>query len=296
MPLNSMTGFARADGTHDGLRWSWELKSVNGRNLDIRCRLPLGMDALEQKLRERIGARVRRGSLQIGLHLARGVAETELCLNERALAQVITALDVARKLAPDAAPPRLDGLVSIRGVLEPAEAQASEEARAAREAALLASFDEALSALMKARGAEGEKLKTLLAAHIDRIEELAGAAAANAAAQPDAIRDRLRDQVAELLQASNALSNERLEQEAALLVAKADVREEIDRLHAHVAAARALLDEDEPVGRRLDFLTQEFHRESNTLCAKSPDLDLTRIGLDLKAVVDQLREQVQNVE
>lgn len=296
MPLNSMTGFARADGVHDGLRWSWELKCVNGRNLDIRCRLPLGLDALEQKLRERIGARVRRGSLQIGLHLARGSAETELRLNERALAEVAAALDVARKLVPGADPPRLDGLLAIRGVLEPAEALEDESTRAAREAALLASFDEALGALMEARRGEGEKLKGLIAAHISRIEELAGAAAACAAAQPDAMRVRLRDQVAELLQASNALSDERLEQEAALLIAKADVREEIDRLRAHVSAARALLDEREPVGRRLDFLTQEFHRESNTLCAKSPDLQLSRIGLDLKAAVDQLREQVQNVE
>lgn len=296
MALASMTGFSRAEGSFNGLSWAWELRSVNGRGLDVRCRLPAGMEALDQKVRARLGERLKRGNVQVALQWAREAGVAELRLNEKALAQVIAALEAARMRLPHAQAPRLDGLLSIRGVLEPAEPAESEADREAREAALLESFEAALDALVAARQAEGAKLEAVLAAHIDRIETLTGAAAANAEAQPQALRERLRAQVAELLQGSNALSEERLAQEAALLAVKSDMREEIDRLRAHVAAARAHLAEEGPVGRRLDFLTQEFHREANTLCAKSPGLDVTRIGLDLKATVDQFREQVQNVE
>jgi uncharacterized protein (TIGR00255 family) len=296
MALSSMTGFARAEGSYNGLSWAWELRSVNGRNLDVRCRLPGGMEALDQKVRTRLAERLKRGNVQVNLQWARDAGAAELRLNEKALAQVIAALDAARVRMPQAQPPRLDGLLQIRGVLEPAEPEESEETREAREAALLASFEEALESLAAARRAEGAKLEDMLATHIDRIEELAGAAAANAETQPEALRERLRAQVFELLQTTNAISEERLVQEVALLVTKADVREEIDRLRAHVAAARGHLADSKPVGRKLDFLTQEFHREANTLCSKSPGLELTRIGLDLKATVDQLREQVQNVE
>lgn len=296
MTLSSMTGFARAEGGFNGFSWAWELRSVNGRGLDVRCRLPGGMEGLEQKLRALLSDRLKRGNVQVALQWSRGPGATELRLNERALAQVISALDAARVRLPKAEPARLDGLLAIRGVLELAEPEESEDEREAREAALLKSFEEALAALVTARETEGQKLESVLSAHIARIEELTEAAAGNAETQPVALRNRLRTQVSELLQASNELSEERLAQEVALLVTKADVREEIDRLRAHVTAARAHLGEEGPVGRKLDFLTQEFHREANTLCSKSPGLGLTRIGLDLKAAVDQLREQVQNVE
>ena len=295
MPLSSMTGFARQDGHFEAYSWNWEVKSVNGKGLDVRCRLPYGFEALEPEIRKRVTATFARGNFQIGCHLKRQSGQGQLSVNEEALAQVMSAvaeIEAKAKTAPSTA----DGILALRGVLELIEPEETDDERAARDAAVLASFDHALSHLQQARLDEGAKMASVLDGAVSKIDELAKAAHDVDAAQPDALRARLKSQVEELLSASPALPEDRLAQEVALLVTKADIREEIDRLQAHVVAARDLLAKDEPVGRKLDFLMQEFNREANTLCSKASDVELTRIGLDLKAVIDQAREQVQNIE
>jgi uncharacterized protein (TIGR00255 family) len=291
--IASMTGFARAAGAAPPFAWSWELRSVNGKALDLRVRLPAGFEALEALVRAEAAARFRRGSVSVALQLSRSEAVSGLRLN-RALLQEVLA--VARELEwLGAAPPRLDALLAVRGVIEGDE-QAEDAAREAAEAALQRSLGEALDRLAAARREEGARLLAVLSGHLTRIAALTAAARGTAAARPEAIRQRLQAQLRTLLDAAPALPEERLAQEAALLAAKADVREELDRLEAHVAQARDLLAEGGAVGRRLEFLCQEFNREANTLCSKSTDLELTRLGLELKAAIDQLREQVQNIE
>lgn len=295
MPLTSMTGFSRADGERGTTRWHWELRSVNGKGLDMRFRLPNGLESIEARLREEMGRQLKRGNCQVSLTLVRQGAAAPLSVNQEALAAVLSAI---RQLQGEMelVPPRPEGILALRGVLESAEAEESEEEREALEKALAASFAEAVTALARARMEEGRKLEAVLREQVDEIERLTRQAAVSPSAGIEAMRARLRAQVAELLGASPALPEERLAQEAALMAAKADVREEIDRLTAHVAQARELFAGREPAGRRLDFLTQEFNREANTLCSKAADVSLTRIGLELKAVIDQMREQVQNVE
>jgi uncharacterized protein (TIGR00255 family) len=293
--INSMTGFARVEGAQDGYSWSWELRSVNARNLDTRFRLPPGLDRLEPRLRQATAERLRRGSLNASLSLARVERAAGLRVNHDVLNQVLA---LAEELASriEAAPPRIDGLLSVRGVLEPVDEEETEDSRAALEEALLAGFAAALEALAAARGEEGARLAAMVAGHLDRIAELSSAARDCAELQPAALDRRLREQVSALVDSEPRLSEERLAQEVALLVARADVREEVDRLRAHVEAARELMRSGDAVGRRLDFLCQEFNREANTLCSKASALELTRIGLDLKASVEQLREQIQNIE
>jgi len=295
MPIASMTGFAGADGEAGGYRWSWEVKSVNGRNLDIRCRTPSFLDGLEADARRCAAERFRRGAIQIGLQIDKSEQAAVLRINEPALEQV---LDAVKRVAAriEAPPPRIETILAIKGVLTVQEAEETEADMAARGAALMASLTQALDRLREARLAEGAKLAEVLRRLLDEIEDLTRRSAASAAAQPDALKAKLRAQIEELLEASPALPEERLAQEVAVLLVKSDVREEIDRLTMHVGAARELLASDEPVGRKLDFLAQELNREANTLCAKAVDADLKRIGLDLKAAIDQLREQVQNVE
>ncbi len=295
MPLNSMTGFARRDGVAQGHRWTWELRSVNGKGLDARLRLPPGLDRLEIGVRERLTKRLTRGNVQAALTLAREEAATALKINEAVLDAVIAAMNrVADRI--DATAPTLDGILAIKGVLETADVEEDEAARAALDAALLAGLDGAIGDLVAARGREGEAIGRILSAQIDEIERLTTAAEAHPGRTPEAIRARLAEQVEALLGAVPALDPQRLAQEAVLLATRADIREELDRLTTHVAEARRLIGEGGPVGRRLDFLTQEFNRETNTLCSKANDRGLTAIGLDLKAVVDQLREQIQNIE
>ncbi len=295
MAISSMTGFARTDGHADGLSWAWEVKSVNGRALDTRFRLPPGFDGLELALRASLAKHLKRGSISASLTVTHGAGAAGVRINRAALEAILAA---ARELAPEfeTAPPRLDGLLALRGVIESGDEPVDEDARERRDAALLKSWDESLAQLAAARTEEGTRLETVLDGHLLLISGLVAEAAASAAAQPAALRARLRALVAELLEAQPALNEDRLAQEAALLAAKADVREEIDRLGAHIAAARALLAEGGAVGRRFDFLCQEFNREANTLCSKSSDVGLTRIGLALKAGIEQLREQVQNIE
>jgi uncharacterized protein (TIGR00255 family) len=291
-----MTGFARVEDSRDGVSWAWELKSVNSKSLDLRLRLPPGFDHLEPALRGSLGQRIKRGAISATLSLAREAgAGGGLRVNRAALDQILALADeLTGKI--EAAPPRLDGLLALRGILEPAGEEETPASREALGAAFLAGWESALGRLVAVREAEGGRLETVLRERLAEMASLAAAAEASAAAQPDAIKARLRSLVAALLEASPALPEERLAQEAALLVARADIREELDRLAAHLAAAQDLLREGAAIGRRFDFLCQEFNREANTLCSKSADVELTRTGLALKAAIEQLREQVQNIE
>ncbi|HZP20543.1 MAG TPA: YicC/YloC family endoribonuclease [Bauldia sp.] len=288
-----MTGFARTAGVDAGRSWVWELRSVNGKGLDIRLRLPPRLERLEAAARERVARRITRGNVQATLSFASGAEGETFRINEAVLADVLAAIE---RLAPrvNAQPPTLDGILSIKGVVEFAEA--IPETDPTFDARLLASLDDALASLVAIRSQEGAAIAAVLGLRLDEIARLAGTAEASPARTPQAIRNRLAEQVAMLLDAAPALDPDRLFQEAVLLATKADIREELDRLSAHVEAARLLIAEGGAVGRRLDFLAQEFNREVNTLCAKANDRELTAIGLDLKAVVDQFREQVQNLE
>jgi len=290
-----MTGFARTEGFKDGFSWAWEIRSVNARGLDVRAKLPPGHESLEMKARARVAEIFKRGSISIALNVTRPERSARIKVNREVLDQVVK---LARELAHEvnAPPPQVEGLLSLHGVLERLEDEETEEVRAAREAAVAETLEAGLAQLSAARGAEGTKLETMVAGHLGRIAELSAAAEKTAAVQPEALKRRLRDQVAALIEAKPDLPEERLAQEAALLASRADVREELDRLKAHVAAARELLADGGAIGRRFDFLCQEFNREANTLCSKSTDIELTRIGLDLKAAIEQLREQVQNIE
>ena len=295
MPVASMTGFARGTGQDGSVAWAWEAKSVNGRGLDIRCRLPAGMDAVEPEIRRIAGELFARGSLSVSLQIDGRQGQTRLSVNREALDQI---LDVCRELRQevDAAPPSLEALLAIRGVVELADEEEAPEARSQRDALIVGDLRETLDALLASRRDEGARIAAVLADQLDEIAGLAEQAAENAALQPEALRARLTERVGALIDATPALPEERLAQEVALLLVKSDGREEVDRLRAHVAAARELIEAGGAVGRRLDFLCQEFNREANTLCSKATDVELTRIGLDLKVVIDQLREQVQNLE
>jgi uncharacterized protein (TIGR00255 family) len=294
MTLSSMTGFAESSGGHGGLAWRWEVKSVNGRGLDLRLRTPPGLDGIEAPARKLAAARFTRGSLQVGLTVEPQEGARGLKIDTAALA---AAVKLARELEVETglAPARVDGILALKGVIVADDAAPqTEAARAHRDAAILESLAMAFDALVRERLNEGAKLKLVLSAQLDEIEMLVRDAGALAATQPQALKERLAAQMNDLL--SGGLPEERLAQEAALLAARADVREELDRLAAHVADARAMLKSGQGIGRKLDFLAQEFNREANTLCSKSADIALTRIGLGLKAVIDQFREQSQNVE
>ncbi len=295
--LASMTGFARTQGEVAAeVSWVWELRSVNGRGLDVKLRLPPGLDAAEPGLREAATKVLKRGNVSGTLSIKREAA-AGYAADQAALQRLTTlAIDLADSI-PGALPPRAELLLALPGVLRPAAAvEESEALRAAVLAAAQAGFFAALQALVAARAGEGARLAAIVAGLLDDIAALAAQATAEAAAQPGLHHARLTTQLAELLGATPALPQERIAQEIALLATKSDVREELDRLTAHVAAARELLAEGEAVGRRLDFLMQEFNREANTLCSKSVSLPLTAIGLKLKAAIEQLREQVQNIE
>jgi uncharacterized protein (TIGR00255 family) len=291
-----MTGFARAEGGDGDLHWTWELKSVNGRGLDIRCRLPVGFEALEPLARTAVAERCRRGNVSVTLTVSRGERPPQVRINRAVLDQLLSLLGELRGRV-DAPPPRLEGLLAVRGVVDVVDEEAlSDEAREARQAAMTASLGQALESLEAMRKDEGGRLLVSIAEHVAAIDRLRDRAAAAAASQPAALRARLQSQLQLLLETTPPVPEERLAQELAVLVTKSDVREELDRLAAHVAAARALLAAGGPIGRKLDFLCQEFNREANTLCAKAADVELTSIGLELKAAIEQLREQVQNIE
>ncbi len=295
MTLASMTGFARANGALGVWRWAVEIKCVNAKGLDLRLRVPPGFDRIEAEARARLAKALSRGTVFANLTATREGATTTARIDAALLAEVAAAArDAAERFG--LAPPTLDGLLAVRGVVETVDAEDDEPARAAAAAAMLATFDEAISAVVAMRCAEGEALRKVLSERLDAIAALTQAADDNPARKPEAVRARLAASVAALMGAARGLDEDRLHQEAILLAGKADIREELDRLHTHVAAARALLAEGGPVGRRLDFLAQEFGREANTLCAKSNDASLTAQGLELRAVIEQMREQVQNIE
>jgi uncharacterized protein (TIGR00255 family) len=295
MTLKSMTGFARADGVHGDISWYWEARSVNGRSLDLRLRLPSGFDRLEIGARSLAQEKLARGNCTINLGLKRETGQMEIRLNEAALAQAKDVADRAGVLT-DLKAARLDTLLSMRGVVETVETEESEEAQAALTHALLAGLVAALDQLVKARASEGERLQRVIEKQLALIAALIEQASAASARQPEAIAARLTEQIARLGETGANFDPDRLHQEALLLAAKADIQEELDRLRAHVAAANELIGSDQPAGRKFEFLAQEFNREANTICSKAADLEISRAGLELKTVIDQLREQVQNIE
>jgi uncharacterized protein (TIGR00255 family) len=295
MALHSMTGFGRATDRNADTVVSWELRSVNGKSLDIRLRLPPGLERIEPAVRQAVQRRFARGNVQATLTLERTGAAVQPVVNEALLLEVAR---LAQRLHREegVAPATADGLLALRGVMDTPGSAEDEEAQAALDRHVLAVLEKALDELAAARAAEGRTLQTILLAHLDMIEALARRAEADPSREPTNIRARLAEQVKLLLDAAQGLDEDRLHMEAAILAAKADIREEIDRLLAHVASGRTLLAAAGPVGRKLDFLAQEFNREANTLCAKSNAASVTAVGLELKAIVDQFREQVQNLE
>ncbi|HSI42219.1 MAG TPA: YicC/YloC family endoribonuclease [Xanthobacteraceae bacterium] len=295
MALISMTGFARTQGAAGAWSWAWELKSVNGKGLDVRLRLPSGFDVLEPGLRQIAAGRLSRGNVTANLTATRTGAPASVRVNEALLHDLIGAL--SRAATASGLPlPGIDAVIGFKGVVEVSEHEETEAERRAAEASVIAGFETALAQLVAMRAQEGAALARVLEGRLDAVARLAQSADACPARRPEAIRQKLAEQIRVLLDTGAAFDPDRLHQEALMLAAKADVREELDRLSTHVAAARALIGEGGPVGRRLDFLAQEFNRETNTLCSKANDVTLTAIGLELKGVVEQFREQVQNIE
>jgi uncharacterized protein (TIGR00255 family) len=295
MALSSMTGFARSHGTSGPYAFEWELKSVNAKGFDFRMRLPPGWDDVETAVRKRAAERLSRGTVYANLTVKRTGAASTVRVNDEALAAVVkAAADITARTG--AAAPSVDGLLAVKGVIETVEPEADEAETQAARAAATAAFDEALRSLIEMRRREGETLGRVLAQRLDEIERLAERCEAAPGRKPEAVRARLAEQVAALLETSDRFDSDRLSQEAIMIAAKADIREELDRIASHVAQARELLGKGGAVGRRLDFLAQEFNREVNTCCSKSNDLELTNLGLEMKNVVEQFREQVQNLE
>jgi uncharacterized protein (TIGR00255 family) len=295
MALSSMTGFARSHGASGPYTFEWELKSVNAKGFDLRLRLPPGWDELEALTKKRAGELLSRGTVYANLNVKRANAASTVRINEDVLSSIVR---VAGELAGriDAVAPSIDGLLAIKGVIEVVEPESNEEEDKAAKAAAAASFELALNDLLQMRRREGTTLGQILGQRMDEIERLAKKAEAAPGRKPEAIRARLAEQVAALLEASDRFDSDRLNQEALMIAAKADIREELDRIASHISQVREMIGKGGPVGRRLDFLAQEFNREVNTCCSKSNDLELTNTGLEMKNVVEQFREQVQNLE
>lgn len=295
MALSSMTGFARSHGASGPYTFEWELKSVNAKGFDLRLRLPPGWDDVEAPAKKRAGELLVRGTVYASLSVKRTNAVAQVRINEDVLAAVVkVASQVAGKI--DAVAPSVDGLLAIKGVIEVVEPESDEEEDKAAKAAAMAAFEQALTSLVEMRRREGETLGQVLGARMDELEQLARRAEAAPGRKPEAIRARLAEQIAALLATSDRFDQDRLTQEALLIATKADIREELDRIASHIAQARDMIGKGGPVGRRLDFLAQEFNREVNTCCSKSNDIELTNTGLAMKNVVEQFREQVQNLE
>ncbi|MBI5262807.1 MAG: YicC family protein [Bradyrhizobium sp.] len=295
MALSSMTGFARSHGASGSYTFEWELKSVNAKGLDIRLRLPQGWDELEAYAKKRAGEVLVRGTVYANLNVKRTSAVAAIRINEEVLAAV---LKVASQLSGkiDAVAPSIDGLLSIKGVIEVVAPYGDEAEDTAAPAAAATAFDKALADLVGMRRREGDTLGLILKQRMDEVEVLARRAEAAPGRKPNAIKARLAEQIATLLETPDRFDPDRLNQEAILIASRADIREELDRIASHIAQARELISNGGPIGRRLDFLAQEFHREVNTCCSKSNDIELTNTGLAMKNVVEQFREQVQNLE
>ncbi|MBT3991660.1 MAG: YicC family protein [Rhodospirillaceae bacterium] len=291
-----MTGFARSSGSVDGYSWNWEAKSVNGKGLDVRCRLPQGFEEVDVEARTATGKAFKRGNFNLILTIQETSQQSQYQINRALLDQLV---ETAKELQVDLDgfdKPSLDGLFAVRGVIEQVTESDDEAELTARKKEVLGGLKEVLSSLAQNRLDEGLRIGEVLFDQLDAIIKLCQQAEKIAALQPENIREKLNQQIAELLEAVPSLPEERLAQEAAVLMTKADVREELDRLQAHIEAAKDLMDGGGVIGRRLDFLCQEFNREANTLCSKAADVELSKIGLELKAVIEQYREQVQNIE
>jgi uncharacterized protein (TIGR00255 family) len=295
MALSSMTGFARSHGASGPYAFEWELKSVNAKGFDLRLRLPPGWDELELFAKKRAGEVLSRGTVYANLNVRRSIPVSTVRINEEVLASIVKVAGVlAGKI--DAVAPSIDGLLAIKGVIEVVEPETNEEEDSAAKAAAGAAFDQALLDLVEMRQREGATLGQILSQRMDEIERLAKKAEAAPGRKAEAIRARLAELVTALLEASDRFDPDRLNQEALLIAVKADIREELDRIASHISQAREMIAKGGPIGRRLDFLAQEFNREVNTCCSKSNDLELTNTGLAMKNVVEQFREQVQNLE
>jgi uncharacterized protein (TIGR00255 family) len=295
MALSSMTGFARSQGASGPYTFEWELKSVNAKGFDLRLRLPPGWDEIEAAAKKRAGELLSRGTVYANLNVKRANAASVVRINEDVLASIVKVADeLAGRI--DAVAPSIDGLLGIKGVIEVVEPESNETEDKAAKAAAATAFEQALAELVRMRQREGETLGNILNQRMDEIERLAKKAEAAPGRKPEAIRARLAEQVAALLEASERFDSDRLNQEALMIATRADIREELDRIASHISQAREMIGKGGPVGRRLDFLAQEFNREVNTCCSKSNDLELTNTGLEMKNVVEQFREQVQNLE
>ncbi|MBL4800609.1 MAG: YicC family protein [Emcibacter sp.] len=295
MTLSSMTGFARVTGNWENYHWTWEIKSVNGRNLDVRCRTPVGLDGIEQMARKTMKNSIARGSVNINLQMNRETDGTSFKINQKML-DVLVEVATETAMKNHLPQPSLDALMGVREVIQYVEVQEDEETLKSRDMALNKSFSEALAAFKTAREVEGAAMQTVLGDLLDEIEQLVKQADSLAAEMPELIRKRYMDKVNALLDDKSGIDPERIAQEVVLLATKADIKEEIDRLYAHIDAGRKHIKTNGQVGRKLDFLTQEFNREANTLCSKASDIRMTDIGLSLKTSIDQFREQVQNIE
>jgi uncharacterized protein (TIGR00255 family) len=295
MALKSMTGFARDDGSIGRYNWFWEVRTVNGRGRDIRFRLPPGYENLEESSRALLNKYIVRGNCNLTLRVERITGDQEIRLNEAALTQIARAIR-RTEMVIDAGEPTIDGILGLRGVLEVSEPEHSKEELDEFTAAVLKSLESAVQKIVAARRSEGEHMQAALSSHLDQIEQLTNQIETSETRSPEVIKQRLQDQIRKLLDNDSGFNEERLHQEAVLLATKADVEEELIRLKAHIVSARELMEQDEAVGRKLDFLTQEFNREANTICSKANAIDITKAGLELKAVIDQLKEQVQNIE
>jgi len=297
VPIQSMTGFSRTEGHNEKYSWVWEIKSVNAKGFDCRCRLPNGYDELEKPVRSLAGKHFRRGNLSISLRLERMQFENQYKIDEQALGAIVDQIKTIQNILPSVTPPTADGLLGLKGVMELVEQeQPTVEQKQELVTLIMHDYEQALEKMKDARNAEGIRMEEVLKSQIADISTLCEQSEKIASMQPDKIKARLEKQVRELLEQIPALPEDRLAQEAAVLMVKADVREELDRLKAHIEAAGDLMKNDGAIGRQFDFLCQEFNREANTLCSKSSDVELTRTGLELKAVIEQLREQVQNIE
>lgn len=295
MPIKSMTGFARDDGSIGRYTWFWEIRTVNGRGRDIRMRLPSGYDSLEAECRSLIASHIIRGNCNLTLKVERITGNQEIKLNEMALKQIARAIRKAEMFV-DASEPSIDGILALRGVLEVVDSEHNPEELEELNTALLTSLQTTMDKVMEARRDEGLHLFDAISSHVNQIEKHVTLIENSKSRSVESIQNRLREQVQKLLDSDVGFKEDRLLQEAVLLATKADLEEEIIRLNAHIVSARNLLNEEGAVGRKLDFLAQEFNREANTICSKSNAIDVTNAGLDLKTVIDQMKEQVQNIE
>lgn len=296
MALSSMTGFARAAGTHDDWTWSWEFKSVNAKGLDVRTRLPMGFDGLEVATRGNLSKTFKRGSITAALTLRQSGGATRYQINRQHLDALISESKQVARDNPDFTPVSVDGLLGLRGVIEAEDDDAADQDRTELEKILIESLHEAVSTLAETRAEEGARLSIVLTEFVDTLSSLLDQVAKSAELQPGIIRERLMTQISDIVNDIGSLDPTRLEQEAAIIMTKADIQEELDRFAAHIASVREMMTEGGAVGRRLDFLCQELNREANTICSKAHDTSVTRLGLDMKATVEQFREQVQNIE